>query len=694
MSPILMSSVRQHFHPRWILNTWLDIAFFVATPLLIIPVVFTAGAKWQAEDVFLIVSTFGALGHHAPGLMRAYGDRQLFRRFWLRFTLVPIIAVGVFTYYSVEELPGLMLVLLSWGIWHFLMQTYGFARIYDSKVRCFDVTTRRLDFAVCVAWFGTCVLSAPNRMSEFLSLALKSGLSFVVEFPLEEFRLLWMGATAIVTVLFIGNVVKKTLRGEAVNSAKLILLVSTFLFFWMCTVTLTSFVIGIAMFELFHDVQYLAIVWLFNRNRVEKEADVGPFTRFVFRRSGGMVGLYLGLVVAYGFIGFAAERLTSATLQQTLFGIVAASNLLHFYYDGFIWKIRERETSRALGVDNTTSAPVALPRWFSHASKWALLLIVVGLLAVAERSSQMSDLSRVQAIAEWVPKSVTAQNHLAKSLIDEGRYVDAIRVCRTAEKLNPSEYRSHMYLGVALTAIGQPNAGFAELQRALELNSHNAYLHFHLAMGFVRRNQPEEALVHLGTSVDIRPDDPVGQYNLGVLHLRLNQTDEAIASLHEATQLDPEYAAAWRSLGEAYLMRHDEDVAIEHLNRSFQLKPDVSETHLFMSQALRQLGNVEAADDALTTAVQLQLKISIGGQRAITAAHMADQLLEHTNRRDPDALGLAARCYIVADRIGDAVQTASLGASLARKNGDTELAESLERMAERYNNESDNHGSR
>ena len=37
------------------------------------------------------------------------------------------------------------------------------------------------------------------------------------------------------------------------------------------------------LFEIFHDVQYLAIVWLFNRKRVDTDPQVGGFTRFVFR---------------------------------------------------------------------------------------------------------------------------------------------------------------------------------------------------------------------------------------------------------------------------------------------------------------------------------------------------------------------------------------------------------------------------
>ena len=95
------------------------------------------------------------------------------------------------------------------------------------------------------------------------------------------------------------------------------------------------------MFEVFHDVQYLSLVWIYNRNRVEKDKSIGGFMRFIFRRSGSLVGLYIGLVFAYGSLGYFKDSVEIETVKRVLTGVVAASGLLHFYYDGFIWKVRE-----------------------------------------------------------------------------------------------------------------------------------------------------------------------------------------------------------------------------------------------------------------------------------------------------------------------------------------------------------------
>ena len=114
---------------------------------------------------------------------------------------------------------------------------------------------------------------------------------------------------------------------------------------------MTNILAGIALFEVFHDVQYLSLVWIYNRNRVEKDSSIGGFMRFIFRRSGSLIGVYIGLVFAYGSLGIFKERVEVETIKRILTGVVAASGLLHFYYDGFIWKVRERADPRVSRLD-------------------------------------------------------------------------------------------------------------------------------------------------------------------------------------------------------------------------------------------------------------------------------------------------------------------------------------------------------
>ncbi len=612
---------------QWILNRRLDLLLFVGTPVLIVPALLLAGRKWSHEDLFLIVSAFGALGHHAPGLMRAYGDRQLFRRFRLRFTIVPVVAITIFCLYPLDELPAATLLLLTWGLWHFLMQTYGFARIYDSKVRSFHLLTQRLDFALCVSWSATCILFADSRMKEFLSLCLDSGLTFVLHIPLPQLRAISLAITIVVTVLFLGNAIHRGLQGEPVNVVKLILFATTFAFFWWCAVSLTNLILGVAMFELFHDIQYLGIVWLFNKNRAEKDPEVGMFTRLLFRPGSGLVGVYIGLIAAYGFIGIAAERIATDTLQRVLFGVIATSNLLHFYYDGFIWKLREPETRSAVGLATGGGSVGRLTQGLGHAAKWAVVLALVGGARLAERHSTMTDLEKAQAIAQRVPESVSALNDLAKVNLDMGNDLEAIDVGNAAKKLNADRYRTHMYLGVALTNVGRETSGFRELERAFEMNDRDAYLRFHLAMGCIRRNRLDEAMTHLKAAVKLAPGDPVARYNLGALQLMLQQPDKAIESWQQTVAIQPDHAAAHRHLGETFLDRHQQKEASRHLKKAVDLNPDDVQGWVLLARCYAESGDTA---EAVAAANEGAKRARAGGQPelALELEAMSDDLAE------------------------------------------------------------------
>src|SRR5436190_19940014 len=117
----------------WILNTWRDMILYVGTPLLIVPMFLLAQARWSAQDIYLFVGAFGAMGHHLPGMIRAYGDRALFQRFKIRFIVAPLAILAVCVWSSSYNIQAVQLVAMAWGIWHGMMQTYGFCRIYDAK---------------------------------------------------------------------------------------------------------------------------------------------------------------------------------------------------------------------------------------------------------------------------------------------------------------------------------------------------------------------------------------------------------------------------------------------------------------------------------------------------------------------------------------------------------------------------------
>ena len=184
----------------WILDSWRDLILYVGTPLLLVPVFALAQTRWRPQDIYLFVAAFGAMGHHLPGMIRAYGDRALFERFKWRFILAPLFLLAVCTAFFWWDLKGILLVVFFWGVWHGLMQTYGFCRIYDAKAGTFDALTRRLDFAMCVIWFATAVALSPYRLSDTLDTYYMCGGPFIAPSFIQHVQQLILFAAITVSV--------------------------------------------------------------------------------------------------------------------------------------------------------------------------------------------------------------------------------------------------------------------------------------------------------------------------------------------------------------------------------------------------------------------------------------------------------------------------------------------------------------
>src|SRR2546425_11870719 len=396
----------------WILDSWRDLILYVCTPLLIVPIFVLAQTCWSAENIYLFVAAFGAMGHHLPGMIRAYGDRALFQRFKWRFIFAPIFLVVVCAVFFLWDLKGIVLIVFIWGVWHGMMQTYGFSRIYDAKVGSFAALTRRLDFALCGIWFATAVLLSSQRMTDTLESYYSAGGSFI---PPGLLRAAQQGLFALalaVSGVFLANFIWMWSRGKRPSPVKLVLLITSISFWWYCNNIVASVLVGIALFEVFHDVQYLSLVWIYNRKRVETDSSIGGFMRFVFRRSGSLVGVYVGLIFAYGALGYFKAGGGVDVVKSILAGVVTASALLHFYYDGFIWKVREKSTRQSLGITGGTadaSTNGFLPSWALHAAKWAgVFVIPLTALWFTEVHSVQGKLQRLGAIVADLPSSVRA----------------------------------------------------------------------------------------------------------------------------------------------------------------------------------------------------------------------------------------------------------------------------------------------
>src|SRR6478672_8188265 len=211
----------------WILDRWRDLLLFVGTPVLLIPIFTAAQARWSAQDIFLFVGAFGAMGHHLPGMIRAYGDRALFQRFKTRFIVAPLALLGVCIWASVYNVQAVQFVALAWGIWHGMMQTYGFCRIYDAKAAGKAAPRAHADLALCFSWFLAAVVLSPMRFRTCLDLYYESGGPVIPASWVVTFQYGVVLALAAVTVAFAWRQWRDWAKTGIVSPIKITLLASS-----------------------------------------------------------------------------------------------------------------------------------------------------------------------------------------------------------------------------------------------------------------------------------------------------------------------------------------------------------------------------------------------------------------------------------------------------------------------------------
>src|SRR6266487_2432628 len=517
----------------WILDSWRDLVLYVCTPLLLVPMFIAAQGVWSAQDIYLFVAAFGAMGHHLPGMIRAYGDRALFQRFKWRFILAPAFLVVVCVMIFFWDLKGIVLVAFVWGVWHGMMQTYGFCRIYDAKVGSFAELTRRLDFAVCGIWFATAVLLSPQRMTDTLESYYAAGGPFIPPALLRAAQQGLLAVALAVAGLFLVNYVWSWIRGQRPSPVKLVLLITSISFWWYCNNIVASVLVGVALFEVFHDVQYLSLVWIYNRKRVETDSSIGGFMHFVFRRSGSLIGLYVGLIFAYGALGYFKSSIDIDVVKRILTGVVTASALLHFYYDGFIWKVREKSTRQSLGIGGGTadvSTSGFLPSWALHGAKWVgVFVIPLGALWLGQVRTVRGELDRLAMIVADVPLSARAHSNYGKALQEAGRLDEAGAEFSTALRFNPNSAKAHANLATVLIGKGNLEEAETHFEAALRIDPNNAEYHSGYAFVLERLGRPERATAEIEASVRLDPKSAQARYSYGAFMEKHGKLEEAIA---------------------------------------------------------------------------------------------------------------------------------------------------------------------
>jgi len=284
-------------------------------------------------------------------LFRSHGNPAVRARHPWAFFAVPVLLTAAMAI-SPLALAFCMALTVFWDVYHSSMQTFGLCRIYDAKLGAPPLQGRTLDIWMNHAIYVLPILAGPTATLIISTTHTLRGtpLNFIAAagswaIAMQPVMVPYLAALGVgIVILYIVLTGRMVTRGYPLSPVKVGLLVSTAV---TCVAAsgFDAFGQALLVVNVFHAVQYLALVWFLEQKNILQMFGVpsrpGP------RRAALLSWLFL--VGTYGFVVGVAPKFWREWphLQTTALIVVTAINLLHFWYDGFIWSVRRQQVAPA-----------------------------------------------------------------------------------------------------------------------------------------------------------------------------------------------------------------------------------------------------------------------------------------------------------------------------------------------------------
>ena len=562
----------------WIISRQWDFLFFIGTPLLSLAVLLFAANYFTSADIALFVLAFFAVGHHLPGLMRAYGERELFSRYKARFIVAPLVIASFVSWSVFNGHLGFFIFLALWDMWHFFMQHYGFMRIYEFKRRRPSQLSARLDWWLTAVWFGYVIAASPHYLINFLERCHRYGFGLYTWIKPEyvfSLRDAMLFLALALSVVYVGNMIVERRRGAPIVWPKLAISATTFATVYYAYIILEDVILGYAITALAHDIQYFAIVWIYNHGVLKRSRDLGrSFFRFLFADGRLRIVLfYLLLILAYGGIEALARATQNFLIYDIVKVLIATSAFMHYYYDGFMWKVRKKEIRQNLIDEASAEGPSeeALPRrgWNALVTRWQHVRAQWTALSYGFETGK-------QVLYFGVPILFLAWTDAQYSLSD-------VNAKEYLARLAPSVAKAHDDLGVAYSQQGDFDRGIVAHQQAIAADSAYAQAYTHLGIAHSRKGDMKAAIGLHQQAIALDPELAQAHFNLGVEYAKMERLGEAIGAFERAVALEADYGRAHLALAQTYKKMGNQPLAKRHWNRARDLQAAAQRKDLSLS---------------------------------------------------------------------------------------------------------------
>ena len=356
-----------HKPQPWLFSPAFDFAFILSPAILVSAIVLVFHDRFEALEavppwLWLLLVVGVDVSHVYSTLFRTYLDRDEVRQRQGLYTLVPLGAwmVGCLLYSVDGALFWRVLAYLA--VFHFVRQQYGFMMIYGREERDAPNYHRRLDkAAIYLATLYPLVYWHTHQRAfnwfvegDFL----KVDMPFIANVV--------GGAYLAVIAAYLAKEAMLWRRAKTFNLPRNLLLLGTAVSWFVGIVAFNNDVAFSATNILAHGIPYLALIWVFARNRRAQASDgESPFIALWVRAlfTWKAAPLYAGVLFVIAFVeegvwdGFVwrdhgalfhfSDALPLIQSEHTLAWLVpllALPQATHYILDAFIWRLKSNDT--------------------------------------------------------------------------------------------------------------------------------------------------------------------------------------------------------------------------------------------------------------------------------------------------------------------------------------------------------------
>jgi tetratricopeptide (TPR) repeat protein len=253
-----------------------------------------------------------------------------------------------------------------------------------------------------------------------------------------------------------------------------------------------------------------------------------------------------------------------------------------------------------------------------------------------------------ELLARWLPKSAEAESNLGVAFYFHRDFAKAAEASRRAMALNGDLYAPHLFLGLALARLSQPDEAATELKKAVAINKSDPLAHLWLGYEYIAQARYQDAVEQLEIAAAQQPGNADIWFALGQSDLELGK-----AATKQLLESAPDSGRVWQLAAEQLEVQGNSGKAVKLYLGALSRRPDL--------ESLR--AKIIALGGTLPEPGPRPAK-AIGQEDALYARvqqyeQKAKDAFERVSQIDPDSYRshqILADSYAAGDKYEDAIR--------------------------------------